>query len=253
MTSTCRRNGFTLIELLVVISIVAILIAILLPSLQSVKHHAKVLLCLSNLKQLGIGVANYVAESNYLYPSHCSIDVNIIYRLDQPWSSNPDRRPIFNEIAGNRPADMLFCPLNSSSGPQLSTFINQWSDSFIVHNSSGWQYHLIGYSVFFLPDTAVSWDWSQSGNPDITGDGQPDQPLEPGHSDAAIISDINWANPSLGIGTPYTPWGTAHADGLQGAPFQESNVLFGDGHGQTRGRIKNYVVRLLGAQDHMQY
>ena len=43
-------HGFTLIKQLVVISIVAILIAILLPALQSVKHHAKVLLCLSNLK-----------------------------------------------------------------------------------------------------------------------------------------------------------------------------------------------------------
>ena len=122
-----------------------------------------------------------------------------------------------------------------------------------MHNSSGQQYHLIGYSVFFLPDTSVSWDWTESGNPDITGDGQPDQPLEPGHADAAIISDMNWAHPNQGNGTPYTPWGSPHTDQVQGQPFKESNVLFGDGHGQTRGHIQDFVIRYAGLTDWMQY
>ena len=252
--STRRRNGFTLIELLVVISIIAILISILLPALQSTKHHSKVLLCLNNLRQVGVGLTNYAIENNYNYPSHCSDDVNIIYRLDNPWGSNPDRRPAFRQIAGGRPADLLFCPLNSGWTPEkASTFVNSWSDDYVVHNGAGQQYHLIGYNIMSLPHPSIYWDWSQSGNPDLNGDGQPDQPLGPGPSDSAIASDTNWSAPLQGYGTPYTAWGSAHNPGGNGEPFKESNVLFADGHGQTRGQLQNFVIRYAGNIDWMQY
>ena len=60
--------AFTLIELLVVISIIAILIAILLPTLSKAKRAAKVLHCMSNFKQLGIGLKVYTNENNHRYP-----------------------------------------------------------------------------------------------------------------------------------------------------------------------------------------
>jgi len=45
-----KRDGFTLIELLVVISIIALLLAILMPSLQRVKKQAQAVACMSNIK-----------------------------------------------------------------------------------------------------------------------------------------------------------------------------------------------------------
>jgi len=54
--------GFTLIELLVVISIIALLLAILMPSLQKAREQAKKVVCQSNLRQLGIGVFTYAAD-----------------------------------------------------------------------------------------------------------------------------------------------------------------------------------------------
>jgi prepilin-type N-terminal cleavage/methylation domain-containing protein/prepilin-type processing-associated H-X9-DG protein len=67
-------GGFTLIELLVVIAILAVLMAILSPALNRAREQGKKVVCLSNMRQMGIALQAYLVENdNRLPPSSCNL------------------------------------------------------------------------------------------------------------------------------------------------------------------------------------
>jgi prepilin-type N-terminal cleavage/methylation domain-containing protein/prepilin-type processing-associated H-X9-DG protein len=68
MTDSTRRAAFTLVELLVVIGIIALLIAILLPSLNRAREAAKQVQCLSNMRSLGQATMMFASENNGRMP-----------------------------------------------------------------------------------------------------------------------------------------------------------------------------------------
>jgi prepilin-type N-terminal cleavage/methylation domain-containing protein len=74
-----RRCGFTLVELLVVIGIIAVLIAIFLPVLAKARAQANRAVCLSNIRQLGIGVLMYCNDNQGWFPTCACPDDTVAF------------------------------------------------------------------------------------------------------------------------------------------------------------------------------
>jgi prepilin-type N-terminal cleavage/methylation domain-containing protein len=142
------RSGFSLVELLVVMAIIAILAALLLPAVQSVREAANRTSCANNLKQIGLAMQMYVNDKGALPPSRlenggATWAVLILPYLEQhdlynQWDLNLSYYQQ-NAVARERAVPIYFCPtrrdhqtaptlslagdqanLGSSLGPQVS-------------------------------------------------------------------------------------------------------------------------------------
>ncbi len=110
-------RGFTLIELLVVVAIIALLLAILIPSLNAARAQGKTARCLTNLRQLSVAVNIYTQEHRDMFPP---------WGLAHGGSGNPLRSwiaalgpeycALYDPNSGNAPPSnyLLRCPSDES-------------------------------------------------------------------------------------------------------------------------------------------
>jgi prepilin-type processing-associated H-X9-DG protein/prepilin-type N-terminal cleavage/methylation domain-containing protein len=129
--------GFTLVELLTVIGIIAILIALLLPAIQSSREAARRLQCTKNLMQIGLALGNY-ASSHRVFPPgvendkpgpisnapvgyHFGWSVHILPQLEKAahYRAFDFRESVYGEVndtARNHHIETFLCPSNAWSG-----------------------------------------------------------------------------------------------------------------------------------------
>jgi len=115
----CRRNdgalgtpGFTLIELLVVIAIIGILASMMLPSLSGAKQRGKIILCINNLRQMGLAIQMYVDDHNQRFPLATVTQLDPV--TGQPMDSMP--RGTLQTLGGREPLNPGCFP-NARSRP----------------------------------------------------------------------------------------------------------------------------------------
>jgi prepilin-type N-terminal cleavage/methylation domain-containing protein/prepilin-type processing-associated H-X9-DG protein len=125
--SFASRHAFTLIELLVVIAIIAILAAILFPVFAQARDKARQSSCLSNIKQIGIGLMMYVQDADETYPGALQAEQSI-----NGGSTSDMRKPLDMQLLPYTKNDQIWtCPSDAAFRvPTTDTRLQWWDGNY---------------------------------------------------------------------------------------------------------------------------
>jgi prepilin-type N-terminal cleavage/methylation domain-containing protein/prepilin-type processing-associated H-X9-DG protein len=168
---TVRSRGFTLIELLVAVFIVAILMALLLPAVQSSREAARRLQCANNLKQIGVALNQYAASTGSLPPGRSWNG----YSFYAPLLPHLEQAPLYNSL-------------------NMGAFVSIADDYNVPgRHDAHYTAALTRLSVLICPsDGAASWNSATTNYAGNAGYGFHDTP-----SFAAGVFFDDWSPPSM--------------------------------------------------------
>jgi len=268
----CRNSAaFTLIELLVVVSIIALLISILLPSLGRAREQAKAVHCLARLHDFGTGLVAYATDYHDIFPPALWLRTDSqepAYRHRYGWSEllwsyvykeeviEPQNFPVQRNVDRHRFAKYFLCRTSKrqevSSG-HYRVYLPTWSyGTYRVGRRQRWR--LIdeqGRPNYPDPESPTSYSDLRPKLP-LIGDANDqsfrgnDDPLEDADGDGFDDNDGSWIDP-----------GEADEGGLDGNRFSDrhyghTNYLFADVHAEKDSRLRGILARdwdLNGVED----
>ena len=203
-----RARGFTLIELLVVIAIIAILAAILFPVFGRARENARKTSCLSNLKQIGLGFAQYTQDYDKTVDAEQDPGTTPRTRLNpyikslQVWVCPSEVNPTVRGMADDRAVSYM---LSSQIGGRQDADMTRPADIVVAHDADSGE---LGWIEGNTWDAGKTTDWSH--------------PPANGCYDSNAKKDIALCGTdSFGK----APWFTRHNGAF--------NVLFYDGHAKS--------------------
>jgi prepilin-type N-terminal cleavage/methylation domain-containing protein len=211
-----RRNAFTLIEMLVVIAIIAILAALLLPALSAAKQRAWTTRCVSNLRQIGIGMRMFADDNNELYPeSGGDIHWGAVDVAPPDGSGKASWMEQIVSYMAN--TNIYSCPANVQLPVDMQGPFNYFNGARAAYVLANTCVAVKGTQILFSSDYVLSGD--TCGIPNVTqgdGVGMHFDPLDADKDDYTQNCVGGQAN-----GTPYELW-QVHSQG--------QDLLFADCH-----------------------
>jgi prepilin-type N-terminal cleavage/methylation domain-containing protein len=231
-------RAFTLVEMLLVVAIIALLIAILLPSLDNAREMARRAKCLTQQHLITVGAISYAGSNGGRLPA---VNTWAPHYVSNNIDYLADGRPLLLEIAGS--PDPLYCP----SHRQLSQTdpVNGWNGSSTERFMS---YGPIG--IWTQATVSVPWskhyvDRNPWTTPSVQHQGNRPVLLQRADGNLAVVTDsqISWYAGSFGLSftTPgdgvwpespayYAYWAYPHR--TRGLAWAGSNAVFFDGSGR---------------------
>ena len=217
-----RTQGFTLVELLVVLVIITLMVALLLPSLQSAREQARAIQCASNLRQLMLSTLRYAADhDDYVYSSASRSSISWSWSYVLASNGYLDGRSYDDFPASQAPHDtawrykgddayppLLYCPSDPFETRFFSVGFGNWHQSTYAAPIG-----TFGYGQQILPTD--QWWYQYEGRYQQVSD---------------IVDKVLFVEVHDGSGGRFTHYSASHEHKIGTLHDGAGNYLHGDGH-----------------------